>query len=254
MGKTFWQSEWQNIKFSTLNVPLTIFKRPSSLFYDAFYKELFVKYKNFEELPFNWRKNKADTAKVIGDIIGNVSSVLSIGCGLGFLEKNLVETNPTLNIDTFDFSEVAKKWLNDTKDINCLTKLDSASKYEFIYCAQLLYALSNTEIKELADFVLKHLEEDGRFLTVDTSINASENSSKPIGAKRHLLSSIKNYLRPFYYLFFRRGSVQFWGWQRDNNEIIKLFESNGLVLSKSLSSVGQSFLVFKLNNDSKEKS
>jgi hypothetical protein len=254
MGKPFWQNEWQNIYFSTLNVPLTLFKRPSSLFYDAFYKELFVKYKNFEELPFDWRKKKADTAEVIGGIIGDVSSVLSIGCGLGILEKNLAETSPTLNIDAFDFSEVAKKWLNDSKDINCITKLDSASKYEFIYCAQLLYALSKKEIIELANFVLEHLEEDGRFLTVDTSINASENSSKPIGAKRHLLGSIKNYLRPFYYVLFRRSSAQFWGWQRDNNEIIKLIEGKGLVLSESLSSVGQSFLVFKLNNDSKEKS
>jgi hypothetical protein len=261
MINPFWQSEWQNIQFSTLNVPLTIFKRPSLIFYDAFYKEMFVKYKNFEELPFQWKKNKGDTAKAINDIVRGVSSVLSIGCGLGFVEKSLIEIDPTLKIDAFDFSDIAKKWLKDIKGINCLTKLESANKYEFIYCTQLLYALSDKKIKELAGFVLQHLGEDGKFLTVDTSLNPSENSSKPIDTRRKLMGLIKNYLSPFYYLLFKRGFAQFFGWQRDNYEIIKLFESNGLKLNKKLSrelqepelgSVGQSFLIFELNIDTKE--
>ena len=174
------------------------------------------------------------------------------------MEKSLIEINPTLNVDTFDFSDVAKKWLIDIDGINCLTKLDSTNKYEFIYCTQLLYALSDKEIKDFASFVLRYLEKDGKFLTVNTSLNPIENSSKPIKTNHKLLNLIKKYLRPFKlilldfnYIVFNRGSVQFWGWQRDNLEIIQLLERNGLSLNKKLSTLGQSFLVFEANFDTK---
>jgi hypothetical protein len=245
----FWQSEWQDIPFNSLKVPLSPFKPPSSLFYVAFYNEIFTKYENFEKLPLKWRKIKADTTKAINGIIGAKSSVLSVGCGLGFVERSLIEINPTLKVDTFDFADTAKKWLKDIKAINCLTKLDSTKKYELIYCSQLLYALSDKEINDLAKFVLKHLDEGGRFLTVDTSLNPSENSQKTIGIKLKLINLIKVFLHPFYYLLLRRGSVQFWGWQRNNSEIIKLLKSNGLTLEKKQSNVEQSFLIFKSTID-----
>ena len=96
MKKPFWQSEWQNIEFNSLDVPLKLFSRPSSKFYAAFYSELFRKYRSYDELPLEWRKVKRNTAKVISGIISNTTSVLSVGCGLGFIEKELIEKKPNL--------------------------------------------------------------------------------------------------------------------------------------------------------------
>lgn len=252
MKKSFWQAEWQNIQFRTLNVPLSIFKRPASGFYDAFYREVFLKYESFEALPLEWRKNKADTARAINSIIGDVPSVLSVGCGLGFVEKSLLEMNPILEIDTFDFSDVARRWLKKIKGVRCLTELDSAEKYKFIYTSQLLYALSDEDIAELAGFVSKHLQADGKFMTVDTSLNPSENTSQQINTRRNLATYIKSLLYPLYFIVLKKGAVQFWGWHRDDHEIIKMFENNGLTLVEKLSSAGQSFLVFQCKNGLRE--
>lgn len=258
MKNPIWEREWLQIKFKTLKVPLTIFKRPTSKLYNAFYNKIFIKYENFDALPFKWRQQKAAEAKSINSIINSdncASSVLSLGCGLGFVEKSLIEINPTIKLDTFDFSDIAKKWLIEIEGINCLTKLNSANKYKFIYCTQLLYSFSDKEIKDLASLIFRYLEKNGKFLTVDTSLNPIENSSKSIKTIS-IINLTKKYLRPFKrildlfkYILIGRGTFQFWGWQRDNSEIIKLLESNGLSLIKKNSSVGRSFLTFELNDN-----
>jgi len=245
MRYSFWQSEWQNIQFNTLKTPTTFFKRPSSMFYNDFYKEVFIKYASFEELPLKWRKEKSDTAKVISDMIATDTSILSVGCGLGYIEKCFVKLNPNLKIDAYDFAVSSKKWLMDIKGINCLTKLDSKNKYKFIYCSQVFYALSNKEIKDFTSFVLWHLDKEGIFLTIDTSLRENENGLNSSASVSKLVFLLKNFLLPFFYNLFRKKSIQFWGWRRDNLEIIKLLESNGLILKEKFSTLNQSFLVFE---------
>ncbi len=250
MKNPFWQSEWQNINFNSLGVPLSFFKRPSSDFYAAFYSELFCRYEGFDALPLSWRENKANTARVISEIISDSASVLSVGCGLGFVEKNIIDKNPNLKMDAFDFADTAKRWLLDIERITCLTAINTTKKYKFIYCSQLLYALSDKELSDFAKFVVQHLDDGGQFLTVDTSLNPSENSEETISNKQVFVSRLKEFLRPVYYVIFRRSSSQFWGWQRDNIVIIKSFERNGLLLNKKISAVGQSFLIFQLKTPS----
>jgi len=54
-------------------------------------------------------------------------------------------------------------------------------------------------------------------------------------------------VRPFYLFLMRRKILQFWGWQRDNNELIRIFERNGFRVVRDFSSVRQSFLIFEVN-------
>ncbi len=92
--KPFWQGDWQNIKFDTPGVPLFADKLASSNFYSSFYTKLFSKYNDFESLPQDWLNIKTATAEAIGEHIIQNASVLSYGCGLGFVEKQLIKFRP----------------------------------------------------------------------------------------------------------------------------------------------------------------
>lgn len=265
MKKIFWQSEWQNIKFKNINIPKSAFHLPSSNFYSAFYSELFKKYGGFNDLPTKWKNDKEGIAKEIIKLLRPYKSALSVGCGLGFIEKEIVKNLPELNIDAYDYASTANKWLVDVKRVKSLNSLGGNEKYKFIYCTGLLYALTEEEIAKLADFVKKHLDKDGVFLTVDTSLNINENSTQSTNEKFssnslknskaqilnkiNFLDNLKDLFRPYYYFLFKRNIYQLWGWKRDNQEIEFIFHKNGFSTNRVFSAGGQSFIMFNLKNN-----
>lgn len=244
MKRLMWQYDWQNIKFASLNYPLNFFKRPSSDFYSKFYSELFRKYESYDSLPSEWLSLKNQTAIEINKLLSEDLHILSVGSGIGFVEKTLVSLSPKISIDSYDFSDSASGWLKEVNGVNLLNVLDKNLKYDFIFCTQLLYALSDKEILEFGDFVKSKLKTNGRFLTVDTSLIKTENGV--VGNKKSLFSLFKSLLRPIYYLLFKGKKPQFWGWQRDNAHLEKIFCKSDLVLSERFTAASQSFLIFEL--------
>jgi hypothetical protein len=249
MKRMMWDFGWQEIQFVELGIKLIFFRRASSDFYSKFYGELFRRYENYDSLPSVWRQKKSNTAYEISKLVENETLVLSVGCGLGYVEKEIVGKVPKLKIDAYDFAETANKWLREVKRVNSIQSLEGSKKYNFIYCTQLLYALSDKEIFEFSSMVKERLSKDGVFLTVDYSLNSKENGIEDNSIK----SKVKKMMGPLYlflyplYLFLLRGkSAQFWGWQRDNEELVKIFRMNGFDMIKVFSSVGQSFIIFKL--------
>jgi len=244
MKRLIWDCEWQKIKFTKLNTPLKFFERPSSDFYSRFYSKLFQKYEFYDDLPHEWRIFKTQTAIEISKLIREDMNILSVGCGLGFVEKTIVSINPKISIDSYDFSDTANLWLKKVNGINVLNSLNLKKKYDFIFCTQLFYALSDNEIFEFSNFVKSKLKVNGKFLTVDSSLLDAENGE--VRTIKHLFYRFKNFIRPLYLFIFKRKMTQFWGWQRDNEHIVRILKKSDLVLNKKFSSVSQSFLVFKL--------
>ena len=248
MRKWIWIFDWQGITFSELGVKLNFFNRASSEFYSKFYKELFSRYTGYENLPKSWRQEKFDTALEISKLVEDEQAILSIGCGLGFVEKSLVDINPTLNIDAYDFAETANRWLRKVAGVKSIQDLEGRKKYRFIYCTQLLYALSDKEIIEFSLMVKERLSVGGVFLTVDTSRNMVENGLV-VESAEPVKDYLKDLLRPLYHLIFRRKAAQFFGWQRDNSELKKIFVSNGFRVERIFSRAEQSFMILKLASE-----
>ena len=84
-------------------------------------------------------------------------------------------------------------------------------------------------------------------MTVDTSINPIENGIEVSSKIKSIKLQLKNIVRTFYLFLMRRKILQFWGWERDNNELIRIFERNGFRIVRIFSSVEQSFLIFEVN-------
>lgn len=239
-----WESNWKEIKFTELGIKLTFFTRASQDFYTTFYKMLFEKYTYYDDLPINTQNKKEALAKSIAEEIKSEKIVLSLGCGEGFVETKITDILPHLEIHTFDFADSAGAWINNNSRIKILNN-DDKKKYNLIYCSQLLYAISDKEMSEFLRFVKNHLQKDGIFLTVDYSLLPSENGKvQPPLILYKSKAMLLNLIRPLYYLIFKRGEMVFWGWQRDNKELNKLFLKNEFVLVKNYARIGQSFSLY----------
>ena len=246
MKKLLWDSSWHRIQFSSLNVKLKFFSRASAQFYEKYYDKLFEEYKGFEELPSDWQDIKKGTVDGISKLIGNEKRLLSIGCGIGYVEQDLLLRYPNLRIDGYDFAPNAGKWLRSVKGFNELKYFPSNGGYSFVYSTQLLYALSNKELEEFSRSIKNALEQDGVFLTVDTSSRPSENGLPDESVGQKLRSYLKNFIRPVFLFCFHRKNLQFQGWLRENKDIIKCFEKNGFVVIRAFSQSTQSFIAFRI--------
>ena len=133
MKKMIWQVEWQNIEFSNLDVKLHFFRRASTRFYSQFYLKLFDKYSGYDSLPSSWRDDKFKTAKEVSKFLTKEMKVMSVGCGLGFVEKSLIDLKPNCKIDAYDFSATSVKWLHEIEGVQVLSELDKDRKYDFVY-------------------------------------------------------------------------------------------------------------------------
>jgi 2-polyprenyl-3-methyl-5-hydroxy-6-metoxy-1,4-benzoquinol methylase len=240
---SFTQTEWQGIPFKNLGVRLDPHKLPSNNFYNEFYRVLFNQYENFEGLPKTWLNGKESTARGIFSELENDAAILSFGCGIGYIEACLIKLNSNLNIDAYDFSDTASKWIKrDFPQIRYMNHLSNDKNYDFIYLSQLLYALEYKDcIKLLCDLKLK-LKPNGRMLIINTSTKPSENG---FFEKKTLIGKVKKFIRPTYRKLLRPTNKhkQFWGWERDNDKYFEILNSAGMKIIKSYALQNQSFIV-----------
>lgn len=247
MKLTKWSNTWYGISFKDLNVKLNFFSRPNSHFYSEFYKNFFKRYNSLEELPSNFKSKKFEIAKKILTLIESNLKVLSIGCGTGLIEMKMTEINKDLEIDAYDFSSVAKNWIDKIDRVNFETDINNEKKYDIIFCSALLYAMSNYEVIKFSQLVKDKLNTNAIFLIIESSLNPEENGYKTKFNWIKLLK-IKVMYTILIFLNLRKEKYQFWGWQRDNYEIQKLLKIKGFNLKDKFSCAENSFLIFQVNN------
>ena len=240
----------QGIPFSDLRVPTSINQLPTADFYSAFYDELFRRYDNFEALPGEWRKNKTQTAKAISGKIPRNSRVLSFGCGLGYVEHQLLGMRADIKLDVFDSAANASKWLSEKhSDATFHRKDSSLGKYDVIYAQQVFYALPKSGLMDVLNIFARSLNEGGVMILINTSSKSIENKSDGAEEKQSAVKLVKDFIRPFYFFVLiniKRKGIQFWGWQRDNDCYINYCIEAGFSLIEMARAVNQSFLTFHL--------
>lgn len=240
MKRPIWESEWHGINFRDIGTSTSIYSRAGTEFYDELYSVLFQRYDSFELMPSEWRSQKLSVADEIRKLHVKNSSILSIGCGIGFIEKALCNDKNISSIDVFDSSQIAVSWLKSEEKITILTDLEGQSRYDFLFCVQLGYSMTDRELQSFAKVVRAKMKADGCFLTVDTSPIPAEN-----GVHRRPEIVGKTFMRLARNAATRERKYQFWGWLRDNERVAKIFASCGFRLENGFSAVGQSFQLFR---------
>jgi SAM-dependent methyltransferase len=242
-----YENKWHDIYFNKLNTKLSLFKLPDLDFYNKFYKEFFFRYNNFDDLSENWITNKIKIAEVMEKLFPKNSSVLSYGCGIGIIEKFIVEKRNDLNLDCFDFSAVASKWLKrDLSHIYFTADHKDLKKYDYIFMVGLLYAMDDSEVINLLKKIKYFLKENGRIIICNTSLKMSENDKNiKISITESLIYFFKNLFRLTFYFLFKKNTTQFWGFRRDKKSYEIIFKKAGFTIDKSFSDVKQLFQTFK---------
>ena len=109
--RAFYQTEWQEIVFSSFT-ELSSTTIAGAEFYNAFYEAVFEKYARYESLPADWRRNKDEIADWLAARIPDGSRVLSVGCGLGYIEQRLWKLHSKrLDLHVQDYATKSLRWL-----------------------------------------------------------------------------------------------------------------------------------------------
>lgn len=233
--RRFYQESWQGIPFTSFS-HISFFHLANSKFYSTFYEELFKRYKNWDDLPKEWRENKANDAmwlakrlkKIICSEPGQegVPRVLSIGSGVGYMEKMLLELCPDIELYVNEPSTVGMKWLKKIIPAERIfiglptVCLPSDMTFDLVYLSAVDYGINSHELERLLEQLRSQLAPGGQLICISASLLQEDSF---VGS---LVNAMKNVIRAIlHYLGIRRQ--QFWGWRRTQREYRKLFSAAG---------------------------
>lgn len=221
--KRFYQSEWQGICFKDLPKLSTV-EVAGEEFYNSFYCEMFRRYSGYDELDEAWRRVKAEKADWIAQRLPAGSRVLSVGCGLGYIEHCLLrEHKQGLELHVQDYASDALVWLRKELPathihlagaVGCQTE---SELYDFIYLSDVDYAVEEGNMITLLRGLKSQLCEGGACLLISASfLDKSPQLAERIkdwGKRmvKHVLEKLGVYHRD-----------QFWGWKRTRSEYREL--------------------------------
>lgn len=241
--RRFYQESWQGIPFTAFT-HLSFFRLAEPRFYATFYEELFRRYPSWEDLPLRWRAHKEKDARWVAEQIGAQrgqgyalghdpgdeapSRVLSIGSGVGFMEKVLLDVLPSLELHVNEPSTVGMKWLRQCVPTERIyigfppACLPSDVQYNVIYLSAVDYGVPSREFEHLLRGLRAQLAPGGLLLCLSASLLEEDSF---VGS---LVNTLKIGIRfVLHYMGIRRQ--QFWGWRRTRDEYRAIFQAAGFV-------------------------
>ena len=231
--KKMYQTEWMGIRFSDF-CSMSPNKLADSDFYAKFYEILFSQCKDWKSLDSSWVGQKRDIAKFIENFIsirGLRGKILSVGCGLGTIEHELLLAG--FNAKRLEVSEIVEtplRWLKDEvakENIHigmvpeCIPK---NSKYSAIYLVGVDYVLDQKQFVSLLIELKKYLEDKGRVLIISGSFYNKIPSL--LGLMKGVIKQLSKYVLD---LIGKSSKVQFWGYMRNHEDYQEVFNAAGLV-------------------------
>ena len=152
--------------------------------------------------------------------------MLSIGSGVGYMEKILLEEMPELELHVNEPSTVGMKWLRQQIPSERIyiglppACLPPDVHYDMIYLSTVDYGIPTREFTYLLQELRAQLAPGGEIILLSASLLEEDSF---IGS---FVNAIKIVIRGFlHYLGIRRQ--QFWGWRRTRDEYRQLFKQAG---------------------------
>lgn len=233
--RRFYQESWQGIPFTTF-AHTRFFHLADAKFYAVFYEELFRRYQNWNDLPALWRSNKRKDARWLAARLEKVRAsrpdggpvrVLSIGSGVGYMERVLLEEIPEgLELYVNEPSTVGMKWMRrliPSERIFIGMPPDCLSPdicYDMIYLSAVDYGIPLGRFTHMLDQVRHLLNPGGELICLSASLLEEET---PVAG---FVNLAKNCIRGvLHYSGIRRQ--QFWGWRRTRQEYRDIFKESG---------------------------
>lgn len=219
--KKLYQTNWHGIEFISF-AKLNEQTVADPDFYQSFYLEFFRRYSSWEELDPVWLAAKDKVADLIFSRIQYPGKrILSIGCGLGIVEKRLIERGVT-NLDATETTAPQLLWISELMGKESLFLgmfpgcIPADRRYDLIYMSAVDYCFDDAGFSALLRDVHSRLEGGGRCLVVSGSFD-------PGGAWRGFKYRTRMILHSLRIL----GARQLWGYLRTRKDYFRALQSAG---------------------------
>ena len=210
--KKLYQSEWHGITFSSVH-PISSRRLANADFYDAFYRALFLKYHNYDSLNPAWRRCKDEIADWISDSLPDGARVLSIGCGLGYIEQRLwYQHGKRIELHVQDYASQALKWLKQVLPGDRIHEVVTDNhQFDLIYLSAVDYSIPDAELTDFLSSLRRHLCNGGTLLIVSASYLDESAGTQAV-------AYFKDVARWILEAMGIRHRGQFWGWMRSRHD------------------------------------
>jgi hypothetical protein len=220
--RKLYQTEWQSIPFTSFANPSSK-KLASADFYQAFYLEFFKRYENWDQLSSKWRESKKNWANFIAKRARNRSRILSVGCGLGIVERSLSAQNPQIDLTIHEIAPNSWRWVEhefraDRKLTGRIPEcMPVNAQFALVYLATVDYALDDESLVSLLTALRGYIAQpNGECLLISASFERtpetpSEFVRSRVGDLKEIAKDVLGKLG-----LYSRG--QFWGWNRSRGE------------------------------------
>lgn len=224
MRKIF-QDQWQGIYFRDFT-EVSSAKLADRAFYDKFYGRLFAKYSDFSGLNPEWVNSKLGIARFLMNRLSKKDiKILSLGCGLGIIEKFLND-NGYKSLDIAEGSGEPFKWirkyfLQERVFIGTFPSfLPYDRVYDVIYLSAAEYFMDKAELADFLRKIRDRLSKSGKFILISSSFELS-------GIFEELAAFTKNNIKYLLELLHIRPRGQFWGYSRSRNDFYRVMTDAG---------------------------
>lgn len=224
MKPTF-QKEWHGITLSSISNGDSN-KLPDKYFYSNFYTEFFRKHHSWADLNQDWVAHKINIARFILSRLPRQGRVLSIGCGLGFIEKFLLDSG-ALALEIQEISEAPLRWVRpifppDAVHVGAFPgSLNSSDKFDYIYIAVVDYCFSQNEWINFLKLVREHLNAESRCLIITPTLHLSDYSCSEFFLR--IKAGIKHFLS--FFGIYDLGQMM--GWRRSRKDFMEAMTRAG---------------------------
>ena len=217
-----YQRQWHGINFNSF-AEISENHMAGSKFYEKFYETFFKKFKSYDDLDKLWVKEKLDCIQILekSKKFNKTAKILSIGCGIGIIEKELIKKGFS-NIEVTEVAAQPLVWLKEYLPANkmhigffpeCISKKKT---YDFIYLSGIEYVFNDEDLVNFLVSVNKYLNISGECIL----LSSSHIKSGILYNIRRALSRFKNSI-----IYFKKR--QFWGYARTSNKLKRLIIKAG---------------------------
>lgn len=228
--RQLFQHAWHGIEFRTI-APLSSSKMADTAFYESFYRRLFATHSRLEDLDPRWLALKQRTANyIVQRVLDSPSArVLSIGCGLGVIELELLRKGYR-NLHVTETSTTALTWLRphiESANVHlgffpdCMPQ---GARFEFILLSGVDYFFDDKQLAAFLRAVKEYLAPGGKCVMISFSLNTA-------GLLRRMVQRIWDVAARCLELLHLLNRGQLWGYTRTPEEYRRRFHNTGLAIA-----------------------
>lgn len=225
MRKMF-QDQWHGINFQEF-AQVSPTHLADAGFYEAFYRHFLTKYNSWSGLDPNWVNSKLKIAEFLKNRLTGRrdASILSVSCGVGIMEKALIDDGYT-NLDVTECSRLPLTWLKEYIPQNNIfigafpECIPPNNTYDLIYLSESEYFLNREELICLLKKAKSHLSKTGKCILISGSLES-------IALLTRAIVSVREFVRSLTEALHIKSRRQFWGYTRNRNDFYNAMESAG---------------------------